>query len=372
MRSIAKRSLISVAVFFLLYVGACFLWNSPSSPYQYGHYIPADLNDAHAQLMGLFPAKELDAIRASTSEDFMVNYHLGLGMGIRNTWALWGGSRLSRYFNRMGVYHPDDMSGIILTTFWRKLHNRPMGLEELVAGYREEGKTETLIWHLKKIPMGGFEMKDASVATVIETFEKRFQDYRKNNPDAAAELTKTLFKIEASKPLLLYKVTFKIADDGNLLWGLDLLSKASTGLVTINRDPAFQVEGGQLVIRDGALTDEDIKDLSSLVAKLKAGKDGVSQFLLDELGDEARKGLAQYKAGSADSVHLTEELVLDFNRMTSRFCIYEAGIFTNVVLSAETRALLGTKPRGQALIRLNRMLLEDAYPQEIAKRRTKE
>ena len=83
MRSIAKRSLISVAVFFLLYVGACFLWNSPSSPYQYGHYIPADLNDAHAQLMGLFPAKELDAIRASTSEDFMVNYHLGLGMGIR-------------------------------------------------------------------------------------------------------------------------------------------------------------------------------------------------------------------------------------------------------------------------------------------------
>jgi hypothetical protein len=33
----------------------------------------------------------------------------------------------------MGVFHPDDMSGIILEAYVRKLQSKPINLEELIA-----------------------------------------------------------------------------------------------------------------------------------------------------------------------------------------------------------------------------------------------
>ena len=54
-------------------------------------------------------------IKVMTEDEFSGRYHLGFGMWMRNNWGLWKSSRLSRYFNSLGVYHPDDMTGIILT-----------------------------------------------------------------------------------------------------------------------------------------------------------------------------------------------------------------------------------------------------------------
>lgn len=67
----------------------------------------------------------------------MVRYHHGLGMWMRNEWGLWGGSRLAAYFNGIGIYHPDDMSAIILDSYWRKLHGKPIDLESQVKRYQE-------------------------------------------------------------------------------------------------------------------------------------------------------------------------------------------------------------------------------------------
>jgi hypothetical protein len=51
-----------------------------------------------------------------------------MGLTIRNCWGLWGHSRLAKYFNELGIDHPDDMSGIILTSLWRELNHLPMDL----------------------------------------------------------------------------------------------------------------------------------------------------------------------------------------------------------------------------------------------------
>jgi len=59
----------------------------------------------------------------------MIRYHLSLGTWMRNSWGLWGGSRLSKWFNRHGIDNPEDMSGILLTSFWRSLHKKPLLLE---------------------------------------------------------------------------------------------------------------------------------------------------------------------------------------------------------------------------------------------------
>src|SRR5688500_3746504 len=95
-------------------------------------YIPADLVDAHRELGRMLSTKELDDIKSMTTRDKMSEYHMSLGLGLRNQWGLWRGSRLGRYFDQLGVHHPDDMSGIILESFWCKLHEQPFQLDERV------------------------------------------------------------------------------------------------------------------------------------------------------------------------------------------------------------------------------------------------
>jgi hypothetical protein len=37
----------------------------------------------------------------------------------------------------MGIQHPDDMSGIVLDSYWRKLHGEPIALQEQVDSYKQ-------------------------------------------------------------------------------------------------------------------------------------------------------------------------------------------------------------------------------------------
>jgi len=61
-------------------------------------------------------------------------------MWMRNNWGLWRGSRLSKYFNEMGVFHPDDMSGIILVSYHRYLTGNEIKLEEQIKYYQDYWK----------------------------------------------------------------------------------------------------------------------------------------------------------------------------------------------------------------------------------------
>lgn len=94
-----------------------------------GVYIPKNLDDAIAELDNDFPDSLKTEIRKMTEDDFTARYHMGTGIWMRNNWNLWAGSRLSRYFNKLKIYHPDDMSGIILDSFHRTLMNQPIELE---------------------------------------------------------------------------------------------------------------------------------------------------------------------------------------------------------------------------------------------------
>ena len=99
-------------------------------------YIPQDLDDCFVQLEKLLSPQDLATLR-DRSEDDMIRYHFGLGMWMRNNWGLWGGSRLAGWFNERGIFHPDDMSGIILDSFWRHLNDRPIELEAQIKRYQD-------------------------------------------------------------------------------------------------------------------------------------------------------------------------------------------------------------------------------------------
>ena len=103
---------------------------------------------------------------------------------------------------------------------------------------------------------------------------------------------------------------------------------------------------------------EDSEDLESFAERLKHPSDSLSYFLLSRLRGEAPQLFSS----------LEEDLAMELNSIIRGDSIYEVERFAGVALSDETKELLKKKPRGEELVRLNRLLLEDAYPDEIARR----
>ena len=108
--------------------------NSPT-----GVYIPKNLEECFLEFKRMLPP---DVIKEFKKRDQgnVIRYHLTLGVWIRNNWGLWQGSCLVDYFNQRGIQHPDDMSGIILNSFWRYLNDRPIRLIDQVDLYNEYWK----------------------------------------------------------------------------------------------------------------------------------------------------------------------------------------------------------------------------------------
>ena len=98
--------------------------------------IPTTLAEAHAELERIFSAEDLAEIDAMPSEDGMIRYHHGLGTSMRNAWGLWRNSALAKYMRELGFTHTDDMSGVILATFWCKRHGQDFRLEARAAKYK--------------------------------------------------------------------------------------------------------------------------------------------------------------------------------------------------------------------------------------------
>jgi hypothetical protein len=63
-------------------------------------------------------------MRGLLNREDMIEYHHGLGTGLRSWWRVWAGSRLRKYFADSGVTHPDDMSGVILDHHHDRLNGR--------------------------------------------------------------------------------------------------------------------------------------------------------------------------------------------------------------------------------------------------------
>ncbi len=98
-------------------------------------YIPKDLDDCFVELKKILSHEEVEELK-NKPKDGTIIYHHGLGRRLRNRWGLWAGSHLSKWFKTIGVRHPDDMSGIIITSFWKHLNSKSIELEEQIEYYQ--------------------------------------------------------------------------------------------------------------------------------------------------------------------------------------------------------------------------------------------
>lgn len=97
---------------------------------------PKNLEDAIIILSNQL-INETDEISKTDEKVFTATEHHGLGRFLRNEWGLWSGSKLQIWFKERGIHHADDMSGIILTSFHRRLNDKPLDLDDQIKYYRK-------------------------------------------------------------------------------------------------------------------------------------------------------------------------------------------------------------------------------------------
>jgi len=81
----------------------------------------------------------------------------------------------------------------------------------------------------------------------------------------------------------------------------------------------------------------------------------------------AADGRATNLPSTGDVKALTSAITKELNQLIWGPSIYDASRFSKVVLRPDTAHLVKQNPRGWDLARLNKMLLEDAYPGDLAK-----
>jgi hypothetical protein len=113
----------------------------------------------------------------------------------------------------------------------------------------------------------------------------------------------------------------------------------------------------------------DIADPAALAASLTRGADAVSAFLRDRLQDPVKADLASYAPANANAKAVVSALTRELNQVIAGPSLHDAARFRGIDLRPETQRLLARNPSGGELARLNKLLLEDAYPAEITKSR---
>jgi hypothetical protein len=113
------------------------------------------------------------------------------------------------------------------------------------------------------------------------------------------------------------------------------------------------------------LTAEDLRDLPSLASKLKMADDPVSIFLRGRLSAAARTILAGWPGSGAALAALQDVLLRDLNAIVAGELIYDPARFPANLLRPQTSHWLTQRQQRNTWPRLNRLLLEDAYPSEL-------
>ncbi len=78
-----------------------------------------------------------EAIERLIQADAATEFGLGGGMGLRNGWGLWQGSKLAQWFYKRQIYHADDMSGIIMDSYKRVKNGEDIKLDEQIVKYHK-------------------------------------------------------------------------------------------------------------------------------------------------------------------------------------------------------------------------------------------
>jgi H+/gluconate symporter-like permease len=108
----------------------------------------------------------------------------------------------------------------------------------------------------------------------------------------------------------------------------------------------------------------DFKDAPAFVSRLKAAADPSSQWLAGQLSAKTRQALAQHDAASEPSAALKEALVGELNTVIRAKQLTAEPAFAGA-RRVNIATVTAQKPQADNLVRLNRLLIEDAFAAEL-------
>jgi hypothetical protein len=98
--------------------------------------VPSNVEEAINMFLNALTDEEKQALKG-IEEDQVALFHHTWGTLIRNEWSMWEkNTLLTNSFKQIGISHPDDMSGIILTSVHRKLNKKAAKLKDQIVKYQ--------------------------------------------------------------------------------------------------------------------------------------------------------------------------------------------------------------------------------------------
>ena len=109
----------------------------------------------------------------------------------------------------------------------------------------------------------------------------------------------------------------------------------------------------------------DLQEPAVIAGILRDSQDPVPKYLRTQFNGKTQKLLTDYKVGELPAETLRNALTDELNRLLKGTSFLEKEGFTDVK-SETVQCLIDQNPKGKSLIRLNRLLLEAAFPVAIA------
>lgn len=98
---------------------------------------PKNLEECNTYFDKDLKSKDISYIK-NLAVDELSELHFTLGLNIRNTWIR--GNRnpeLVNYFHNIGIFNPDDISGIIIKSYWSYLNKKEFDLKGEIKTYKD-------------------------------------------------------------------------------------------------------------------------------------------------------------------------------------------------------------------------------------------
>lgn len=130
-----------------------------------------------------------------------------------------------------------------------------------------------------------------------------------------------------------------------------------------------QVSIQRMTERSGAtlINKGELRNPEGFVIKLRDADDSLSKYIREQFSSKTQEMLEAYNDSYPPSNTLQNALIDELNQLLKSKSFYKEELFANVDLTKETKKLLSKKLQGREITRLNRLLIENAFPNEIAK-----
>lgn len=114
------------------------------------------------------------------------------------------------------------------------------------------------------------------------------------------------------------------------------------------------------------LYEKDIKNLKSLIRNLSVTQGDISDFIFKQFSTDGQKHLSYiYMKNKQPTAETCKILVEGLNNIIKGDYMYKNDFFTNIELSEKTKKFIESKPQGNAILLANRLILDEAFPEEI-------